>query len=89
MKNFLIDLPSEGGYVLSQGDYDQLCEARDRMFLLAQFCNVAPIDPDDDSLVTIRRVTLGHLFADLSCQIREVLNVAEHITPLTSHLQPH
>ncbi|WP_233841306.1 hypothetical protein [Dyella sp. 2HG41-7] len=89
MKNFLIDLPSEGGFVMSQGDYNQLREARDRLFLLAQFCNVAPIDPDDDSLMTIRRTSLGNLFADLSCQIREVLNVVEHIAPLGSSLQAH
>ncbi|WP_233840401.1 hypothetical protein [Dyella sp. 2HG41-7] len=89
MKNFLLDLPSEGGYVLSQGDYNQLCEVRDRLFLMAQFAGVTSADPNDGSFVMIRRMPLGHLFADLSCQIREVLNVVEHIAPIANHLQPH
>ncbi|WP_233842900.1 hypothetical protein [Dyella sp. 2HG41-7] len=87
MKHFLIDLPSEGGYVLSQGDYNQLCEARDRLFLMAQLAGVASCDVDNQALLVIRRMPLGHLFGDLSCQIGEVLDAIAHVTPIASSAQ--
>ncbi|WP_233842450.1 hypothetical protein [Dyella sp. 2HG41-7] len=89
MKNFLIDLPSEGGYALSQGDYEQLCDVRDRLFLMAQFAGVASCDVDNQALLVIRRMPLGHLFGDLSCQVGEVLAALTHIVPLANSAQAH
>lgn len=89
MNSFTHDEPYAGCYVLSQVDYEELCEIRDKLLLMAQLAGTAQSPSDSTAMLFIRRALLGQLFADLSFQIRDVLDGITHVTAIAHRVQTH
>ena len=89
MNHFTHGEPYAGCYVLSQDCYDELCEVRDKLLLMAQLAGTAAAPGDNSAMLFIRRALLGQLFADLSFQIHDVLDGITHVTALANHVKAH
>lgn len=76
------DLFNAEGYVLSQEHYEDFCAIRDKLMLMAQLAGTSTSIGDYNAMLFIRRGLLGRLFADLSFQMDEVLEV---IASATTH----
>jgi hypothetical protein len=75
MNNLSHDLLNAGSYVLSIDQYDELCAIRDKLLLMAQLAGTETTNADPRTMLFIRRILIGQLFADLSFQIDGVLEV--------------
>ncbi|RDS84211.1 XAC0095 family protein [Dyella psychrodurans] len=69
------NLFNTGSYELSQDHYDDLCMIRDKLLLMAQLAGTATTNGDHDTMLFIRRSLIGQLFADLSFQMADVLEI--------------
>ncbi|WP_233841478.1 hypothetical protein [Dyella sp. 2HG41-7] len=87
MKNVLEDGPYAGSYVVPADYYDQLCEVRDKVMLMAQLAGTASSLRDDTAILHIRRSLVGQMFADLGFQLNDVLESIAHVTQISGLVQ--
>jgi hypothetical protein len=80
MNNLSHDLLNAGSYVLSVDQYDELCMIRDKLLLMAQLAGNTTTNDDPRTMLIIRRVLIGQLFADLSFQIDDLLEIVAKTT---------
>jgi len=64
-------------YVLSRPQFLDLCVVCDKLMLLAQLTGNATTVGEEKAML-ITRALLGQLFADMSFQMRDVLQAVDH-----------
>lgn len=89
MNNVPHNDPYAGCYLLPQDHYDELCEVRDKLLLLAQLAGTATSPGDNSAMLFVRRALLGQLFADLSFLLSDALEGITQVTAMAGRVQAH
>jgi hypothetical protein len=84
------DLLNPRPYELSQGQFRELCEVRDKLLLFAQLSGMTRSTGDNrNAMLFIRRTLLGSVFGDLGFQLTDILDDLTHVPDHGDNQEEH